>query len=114
MIKQKGKKMKLLKSVVLLGLIFTSNVIAEEWTETKPVDAVQISSSIIYFKNESGWGASGCPTAKFIYVQASEAYANHFLQLGLAAKSNAGLELQARGTCGDENNFIMDYLKLVD
>lgn len=108
--------MKLLKIkfVVLLGLIFASNVFAAEYTESKSLDTIQIGTNMIFFKNESGWGAASCPSAKYIYVRSDRAWANLFLQLGLEAKSNPGLELKAEGNCDANGHFEIEYLILAD
>jgi hypothetical protein len=83
---------------------------AAEWTQAKPVSAIQITTSAAgavgayYITTIGGWGAAGCPGAVYAYLMGNLAQARELLATVMLAKA-MNENVQFSGTCVDQNYF---------
>ena len=100
------------KLLTILALSFGAFAYAEEYTEYRLVDRVQMETNrAIYFASNQGWGVKGCPNAKYIYIKAGDdRLANQILSLVLSSQAT-GRKIKARGECTDDKaRFRIKYI----
>lgn len=99
------------KLLTILALSFGAFAYAEEYTEYRLVDRVQMDTyQATYFVSNQGWGAKGCPNARYIFTKESEdRLADHILSLVLSSQAT-GRTIKARGKCTDEHHFKISYI----
>jgi hypothetical protein len=84
---------------------------AAEVTEYRTVDNVQMdANNAIYFASNQGWGAKGCPNARYIFIlRAEDRLVDHMLSLVLSSQAT-GRTIRAQGNCTDSRHFRVTYL----
>ena len=99
------------KLLTILALSFGAFAYAEEYTEYRLVDRVQMDvNDYIYFASNQGWGAKDCPDARYIFIRkAEDRLADHILSLVLSSQAT-GRTIKAKGSCQDKLHFRVSYL----
>ena len=98
--------------LVLLGVVTPLAASSTELTEPRLVDDVQISTDGTYnFYNSDGWGAKGCPNAKYIYVRKNEATSADAILSVVLTSQSMGRTVFAKGVCRDQLYFKIEYIR---
>ena len=98
------------KLLTILALSYGAFAHAED-TEYRIVDHVRMDVNYnIYFASNQGWGAKGCPDARYIFIRkAEDRLADHILSLVLSSQAT-GRTIKARGECTDKTHFRVSYI----
>ncbi|MDC5837906.1 hypothetical protein OPW33_01015 [Vibrio europaeus] len=99
------------KLLLLITLLITPFVWAQEQTQPRTVDGVQINANgTYYFKSNKGWGAPGCTSAPYIFFYKHEVpAADGILSLMLSSQA-LNRSIIALGNCTDSNHFKLTYI----
>ncbi len=93
------------KLLTVLALSYGAFAHAED-TEYRIVDSVHMDVNYtIFYASNQGWGAKGCPNARYILSRkAEDRLADHILSLVLSSQAT-GRTIKARGKCIDSGHF---------
>lgn len=99
------------KLFILSALFITPFVFAEEKTQPRTIDGIQMSASgTYYFSTEKGWGAPGCPNADYIFFYKHEVPAADGLLSLMLSSQALNRSVVALGNCTDSNHFKLTYI----
>ncbi|MDC5822105.1 hypothetical protein OPW19_20030 [Vibrio europaeus] len=101
-----------MKKLLLLIVLFTTPFVwAEEQTQPRTIDRIQMSASgTYYFSTEKGWGAPGCPNAAHIFFYKHEVPAADGLLSLMLSSQALNRSIIALGNCTDSNHFKLTYI----
>ena len=99
------------KIALIFTLLFSAFSFADEITQKRIVDNIQMDASgTYYFSSNEGWGAPGCPNAKYIFIRKHQVPASEAM-LSLVLSSQAqNRTIFARVNCTDAVHFQLNYI----
>lgn len=113
-IKHTGRKMRSLIrtgcAAVMIWAGFTGPACASEASAVRTINIVELATgdtgllSTFYVSTDTGWGASGCPSAPWAYFYSDRTNAKELFALLLWAKQ-LGKQVQLVGTCTSADYF---------
>lgn len=97
--------------LLLSALLITPFVWAQEQTQPRTVDGVQMDAKgTYYFQSLKGWGAPGCPNAPYIFFYKHEVPAADGLLSLMLSSQALNRSVVALGNCTDSNHFKLTYI----
>ena len=99
------------KIALIFTLLFSAFSFADETTQARIVDRVQMDDAgTYYFYSEQGWGAPSCPKAPYIFIKKHEIPSSEAM-LSLVLSSQAqNRTISGNGNCTDAMHFKLNYL----
>lgn len=95
-------------------LLLTSTVLAEESTALRTISNIRVDGTTgnrtAYFETATSWAASGCTSAKYVFVRGIEGLQD-LLAVGLAAKLS-DRNVSFIGTCQSSDYFQAHYINI--
>ncbi|MDC5855189.1 hypothetical protein [Vibrio europaeus] len=99
------------KTLVLITLLITPFVWAQEQTQPRIVDSIHITvQGTYYFQSHSGWGAPGCPNATYIFLRKHQVPASEAILSVILSSQAMNRPIIATGNCTDTNHFNLTYI----
>ena len=99
---------------ITLALAYINTSVAEG-SAYKEIERIQVRggqgagiSADYHFHNAAGWGADGCPSAEYAYLNADDSGAKEMFTLAIAAKAQGSM-VKFLGTCQEDKNYFNVY-----